>query len=269
MINPKQHHAGIVLAAGASTRMREPKALLRLPNGITLAEHQCRLLAKAGCKEVNLILGTYAEKIIAELNTGHPSSRASLGFAVASWPLSVPSPWNLDIPCWILDIQKVSSLSPTGHLATGYRPLSSFPPASCIPNPPSLPTGHWSLVTGHSPPRFFSLHTALTATRHADGLLILPVDTAGVKTETLNAVLLHAEKTNASAVRPYYKEQKGNLLWLSRQVCDELLEKYEPTTDLRLDDYIKGKTIPIEVNDSAVLNNINTPDQWQKIKPTL
>jgi len=56
-------HAGIVLAAGASTRMGEPKALLRTPAGIPLARHQADLLRLAGCAHVVIVLGSEYERI--------------------------------------------------------------------------------------------------------------------------------------------------------------------------------------------------------------
>lgn len=50
-------HAGIILAAGASSRMGSPKALLHLPDGRTLAEYQADLLSSAGIDPVCLVLG--------------------------------------------------------------------------------------------------------------------------------------------------------------------------------------------------------------------
>ena len=56
-------HAGLVLAAGASTRMGQPKALLLTPAGIPLAQHQANLLRCAGCDEVLVVLGSDFENI--------------------------------------------------------------------------------------------------------------------------------------------------------------------------------------------------------------
>lgn len=54
--------AGIVLAAGASTRMGRPKATLPMPDGSPLALAQVKLLKDAGCEEVLAVLGSdYAE----------------------------------------------------------------------------------------------------------------------------------------------------------------------------------------------------------------
>jgi len=64
-------HWGIVLAAGASSRMGSPKALLKTPEGIPLALHQLKLLESAGCGKTAIVLGSEAERISAELPGVH------------------------------------------------------------------------------------------------------------------------------------------------------------------------------------------------------
>lgn len=53
---------GLVLAAGASSRMGRPKALLRL-GGRTFVEHICLALRRAGCAEVVVVVGAHADRI--------------------------------------------------------------------------------------------------------------------------------------------------------------------------------------------------------------
>jgi CTP:molybdopterin cytidylyltransferase MocA len=55
--------AGLVLAAGAGTRMGRPKALLRY-GGDLLLERACRLLTDAGCAPVLAVLGAGAEEVV-------------------------------------------------------------------------------------------------------------------------------------------------------------------------------------------------------------
>lgn len=60
---------GLVLAAGASTRMGQPKALLPGPDGRALAAAQAARLRAAGCAETVIVLGADAE-IIGRALTG-------------------------------------------------------------------------------------------------------------------------------------------------------------------------------------------------------
>lgn len=57
-------HFGMVLAAGASTRMRCPKALLPVsPGGRPLARVQADLLRAGGCRRVVVVLGARFDRI--------------------------------------------------------------------------------------------------------------------------------------------------------------------------------------------------------------
>lgn len=49
--------AGLVLAAGAGTRMGMPKALVRLPGGKSLLTHSLQILRDGGCQDVVVVLG--------------------------------------------------------------------------------------------------------------------------------------------------------------------------------------------------------------------
>jgi nicotine blue oxidoreductase len=54
--------AGLVLAAGAGSRLGRPKALLRLDNR-TLAAHAADVLAESGCEPVIVVIGASADKV--------------------------------------------------------------------------------------------------------------------------------------------------------------------------------------------------------------
>jgi molybdenum cofactor cytidylyltransferase len=56
-------NAAVVLAAGASTRLGEPKQLVRL-GGETLLERAVRTACDAGCSPVVVVLGASAEQIV-------------------------------------------------------------------------------------------------------------------------------------------------------------------------------------------------------------
>jgi molybdenum cofactor cytidylyltransferase len=61
--------AAIILAAGSSTRMGEPKQLLTLGSE-RLLERAIRVAQQAGCKPIVVVLGAAAEKIQAECSLG-------------------------------------------------------------------------------------------------------------------------------------------------------------------------------------------------------
>ena len=57
--------AGVILAAGASRRLGEPKQLVRL-GGETLLEHAVGVTVEAGCSPVIVVLGASFEAILAQ-----------------------------------------------------------------------------------------------------------------------------------------------------------------------------------------------------------
>ncbi|HBA83898.1 MAG TPA: molybdopterin-guanine dinucleotide biosynthesis protein MobA [Verrucomicrobia bacterium] len=186
-------HAGIVLAAGASSRMGFPKALLKTADDVPLALRQIHLLQKAGCFRALVVLGCDADRIRAEL--------------------------------------------PEVETATN----------------PDWPEG-----------RFGSIVAGLQAAREADGILLLPVDTAGVREETFSSLLALADSSGASAIRPTFGGEPGKILWLSRRVADRLLELHREHREFRLDRWIRDQAESWPTEDAAILNNINTPDEWNR-----
>jgi len=52
---------GVLLAAGAGTRMGRPKALVRDDSGVPWVAEGCRMLREAGCDDVVVVLGAAAE----------------------------------------------------------------------------------------------------------------------------------------------------------------------------------------------------------------
>ena len=68
-MNQEIHPCGIVLAAGASSRMGSPKSLLKLPTGTRLADEQHALLHRAGCNPTKIILGAEASTIVPSLTS--------------------------------------------------------------------------------------------------------------------------------------------------------------------------------------------------------
>lgn len=107
--------------------------------------------------------------------------------------------------------------------------------------------------------RATSLQTGLRAFPDAEGWLFLPVDAAGVKPETILGILATAEDEPLTVWRPVHQGAKGNLLWVPRAAARELLQL---AADARVDAWARPRARELEVDDPAILRNINTPEDW-------
>ena len=190
-------HAGIVLAAGASSRMGQPKALLPTPGGVPLAIHQARLLQAAGCAPVIIVLGAQADRIRPQL----------AGFQVA-----LNKEWG------------------TGRVS--------------------------------------SVQTGLRAAA-ADGYIILPVDTVGVQADTLMRLRETADTTTARAIRPTFDGKEGKVMWISAALAADILQLDPKNENSRLDHFFRTQSEQLPCPDPAILNNVNTPEDWEKARGTL
>jgi CTP:molybdopterin cytidylyltransferase MocA len=61
--------AGLVLAAGAGSRMGTPKALLRDEKGLAWAVRAVRALRAGGCGDVHVVVGALGDEVAAELES--------------------------------------------------------------------------------------------------------------------------------------------------------------------------------------------------------
>lgn len=184
---------GIVLAAGASSRMGQPKALLALPDGTPLAAHQVRLLREAGCADVIIVLGADAERIAPRL---------------ADQRVGINPEWRMG--------------------------------------------------------RFTSIQTGLRAMPGFDGYLILPVDSAGIRSETVAALLKHVHAIHPASCRPHVAGEPGRLLWIRADTAASLAS--ERLGDVNLNRRLADITEPFRVDDPAILNNVNTPAEWAAVR---
>ena len=107
--------------------------------------------------------------------------------------------------------------------------------------------------------RASSLQAGIGAFPHAEGFLFLPVDAVGVKIETVRATLAAAEQDPASLWRPLHRGQKGNLLWIPQTAGAELRRL---PADARVDEWARKQARVLEVDDPAILRNVNTPEEW-------
>ncbi len=98
------------------------------------------------------------------------------------------------------------------------------------------------------------------------GYLILPVDTVGIRPETL-ARILGSVTPSTSALRPFHLDQPGRVLWVSAATALEILAL--PNHDTPLDTWLGERATEVSVDDPSVLNNTNTPDDWSALREHL
>ena len=110
--------------------------------------------------------------------------------------------------------------------------------------------------------RASSLQAGIGAFPAADGFLFLPVDAVGVKVETIRAILAAAEREPGRAWRPVHRGEKGNLLWVPQGAGRELMRL---PAEARVDEWAKPLARELEVEDVAILRNINTPEEWSAL----
>ena len=114
--------------------------------------------------------------------------------------------------------------------------------------------------------RASSLQAGIGAFPEADGFLFLPVDAAGVKPATVRAILAAAAKDPRAIWRPVHRGEKGNLLWIPRAAAETLKTL---SAEARVDEWARPLSIPLDVDDPAILRNINTPAEWAALAPSL
>lgn len=107
--------------------------------------------------------------------------------------------------------------------------------------------------------RVTSLQTGIHAEPDADGWLFLPVDAVGVQVDTIRRIFGAVEEDPHRVWRPVYQGRKGNLLWIPQQAGSSL-RQLSPAA--RVDEWARPLARELEVQDSAILHNVNTPEEW-------
>ena len=112
--------------------------------------------------------------------------------------------------------------------------------------------------------RFTSVKAGLRALAQFDGCIILPVDTVGVSQQTIRSILRFADRKHPVAIRPTYHRESGKIIWISKSLARRLLRKR--SKEFRLDEFFDQIALKYPVRDPAILNNINTSEEWEKIR---
>ena len=56
-----------------------------------------------------------------------------------------------------------------------------------------------------------------------------------------------------------HRGTKGNLLWIPRSAAEALRQL---PADARVDEWARSRSRELDVDDAAILRNINTPEDW-------
>lgn len=97
------------------------------------------------------------------------------------------------------------------------------------------------------------------------GIILLPVDAAFIRLESVRQLLYAAEQGSATVVRPTHQGTAGYLVWIARSLVDELCDPALPA-DTPLNAYLAARTQELAVDDAAILHNANTPGEWDRLR---
>jgi CTP:molybdopterin cytidylyltransferase MocA len=193
---------GIILAAGASTRMNINKALLEFADGNTLLARQAYVLDVAGCERIAIVVGSDADKI-----------------------------------------------------KDRHRDISVT----------WLKNEHWALG------QFSSIQVGLSWMLNGEGTgaLIQPVDSlAGSFIPARSVIETAVINPHVDAIVPEHEGRGGHPVYISKRMALKIIDLDPSRDDSRLDRQIdlSDKVFRFPVNDSGILENINTPEDWEKVR---
>jgi molybdenum cofactor cytidylyltransferase len=189
--------AAIILAAGASSRMGYPKALLTL-RGATFLETILNACTAAGVERRVVVLGQDGDKILQKLRLD--------GVTLA---------WNRD-----------PDTGPIASLRAGLEAVLNHP---------------------------------------VDAVLMWHVDRPHVAVATIQALLDGFRTSRAAIVVPRYGERRGHPVLFSREVFEELLALRPPHTARAVVRAVPGRVLELDVADSAVIEDIDSPEDYRAI----
>ena len=116
--------------------------------------------------------------------------------------------------------------------------------------------------------RMSSVKAGLNTMNEFDGYLILPVDTVGILEETIRNMLQVAEEQFPQAIRPTFNDRPGQVAWISASTAEKIEQLDLKDKAVRLDEILTPLQTLLPVQDQAISNNINTPEEWDEIKGT-
>lgn len=110
--------------------------------------------------------------------------------------------------------------------------------------------------------RLYSLFIALKELKKVDLAIIHNVDNPFIDMEVINT--LYKESNDMGSTIPSYHGKAGHPIIIGKIVIDEIINHYEKYSSLK--DVINGFDKKyVEVNDSKILININTPQDYNNV----
>jgi CTP:molybdopterin cytidylyltransferase MocA len=100
------------------------------------------------------------------------------------------------------------------------------------------------------------------------GIVVLSVDRPHVRPATV-AELVDAHRRDPSAIwQPKYRARLGHPILYPADLFDEILA-LDPSSTMRsllARPDVRGRRCAVEVDDPAVLDNIDTPQDWERLR---
>jgi molybdenum cofactor cytidylyltransferase len=96
-------------------------------------------------------------------------------------------------------------------------------------------------------------------------LLVSPADLPNLKAETVATLLRRMAETKARLAVPVYRDKRGHPLAIAAALIPEI-DSLDPEVGLRqLRDRHEAELLEIEVGDSGVVQDVDTPEEYERL----
>lgn len=111
-----------------------------------------------------------------------------------------------------------------------------------------------------------SLQCGLRAVRQTiDGIVFTPVDHAAVRPSTVARLLAEFERSGLAVAAPRFDAKNGHPVLIRPRVAERLLELPESSAAREVIHAYAGETLYLDVDDPAVIAEINDPESYRRL----